>query len=1173
MSLRLKEIKLAGFKSFVDPTRINVASNLTAVVGPNGCGKSNIIDAIRWVMGESSAKTLRGGQIADVIFNGSSSRKPVGQASVELHLDNPDGALGGEYASYSQIVIRREVSRDGVSKYLLNGTVCRRKDITDIFLGTGLGPRSYSIIEQGMVTRIIEARPEDLRNFLEEAAQISRYRERRRETESRIEQTRDNMTRLLDLQDALDKQLKHLARQSESALRYQEYNTAIEIAKAQVLALEWQYLEQSVQSLHIAVQQNDTTLEGLLADFQHIGTGIENQRQELVDATDRREAAQKAYYNFGAELTRTEQSIERHQTRLEEIAQHRANIAEQLADLRQQQVSDNQRHQELGASIAVLTPELVEAEALAQVALEACQAQEQALQQCQTRWDAVQVQIQQPAKATEVQKTTIAHEESRVREGEKRIERLQHEFNQLNVDALTVEQAQYEVVFGERERQSELQAGVVAQCTDAIAQTRAQLETARQQHHALQSTIQSLRGRQSSLEALQQAALGQDNDAFMRHLRAHGLQDHTRLAQQVVVDPLWQTAVEAILGDTLQAVCLDDWTSLPATLWQRCGTGGSFVRATSVLGSNHGHEGVLLQSYIQQADCLGGVLAGIYVAADVTAAWALLQSLNDVTASVVTPEGIWMSQSWVRIPAQEPASGGVLAREAALKSLATELTNAEETLVKSQQKLAALQAALVTQEADKETAQQQRRQDDKALSEVRMQLATIKTRLDQQQRRRTQLQNEIEDTQNAMATAQKNTATARETLESLITVLATLEAERISLQTEREQRAVTVDATRQEMRITRDKAHAQRLRLETQRTEYAGVEKGSARITAQIEALEIQDADLHDQKEAQSAPLPDLELLLQTQLEAQLQSDHALQAERAAFMAVEETLRGAEQQRVILDKQIQSQRQVLEQLKMDWQGARVRQEGVLEQFQQGTFVLETVCQELPSDMTIDNVKRQVEVLDRKIKQLGPINLAAIEEYSTSAERKQYLDAQQADLTEALDTLESAIRKIDKETRQRFKETFDQVNTNFKALFPRLFGGGQAFLELMGDDLLDMGVTVMAQPPGKRNAVIQQLSGGEKALTAVALVFSIFQLNPAPFCLLDEVDAPLDEANVGRFSRLVREMSEKTQFIFITHNKVSMELADYLVGVTMREPGVSRMVSVNLEEAAAMAEAI
>jgi len=1161
--MRLKCIKLAGFKSFVDPTTVTFPSNMAAVVGPNGCGKSNIIDAVRWVMGESSAKNLRGESMTDVIFNGSNTRKPVTQASIELIFDNSDGTLTGEYAGYNEISIRRRVTRDSQNTYFLNGTKCRRRDITDIFLGTGLGPRSYSIIEQGMISKLIEAKPEDLRNFIEEAAGISKYKERRRETENRIRRTHENLARLTDLREELERQLDRLHRQAQSAEKYQEYKAEERQLKAQLTALRWQTLNEQVGSREAVISNQEVSFEALVAEQRNADASIERLRDGHHELSERFNLVQGRFYSVGGDIARIEQSIQHGQQRLRQLQDDLREAEKARLETESHLGHDRTLLATLAEELDMLVPEQELTAAAAEESAAELEESETAMHGWQEQWDAFNQHSAEPRRQAEVQQSRIAQLEQSLERLAERQRRLSDDLQQLAADpedAAIIELGE-QIAAGEISLE-DLQIGDEQQA-EQLQQLRTELQHSTQTQQQAQGELQRLNGRLASLEALQQAALD-PGKGVGEWLREQQLSERPRLAEGLRVAAGWELAVETVLGADLHAVMLDDYQGLEFT-----GLTQGDLRLVSPSKAAAQLGGSLLDKVTAEVD-LSPWLGKVKPVLNLDEALALRPTLA-ADESLISQDGYWVGRHFLRVRRASDAQSGVLARGQEIERLSLEREEREAALAVLEERLGQLRD---TQRTAEEQREQQRRhiQDlSRRLGELKAQLSAGQTKVEQLILRRTRLEQELQELAEQRAIEHEALGESRLQLQDALDAMANDNEQRERLLASRDSLRVRLDRVRQEARQNKDHAHQLAVRLGSLNAQHDSTRQALERLELQAERLHEKREQLSLNLEEGEAPLEELRMKLEEQLDKRMAVEDELKLARLALEDADRELRDAEKRRTQAEQQAQLLRGQLEQQRMDWQSLTVRRKALQDQLLEDNYDLHGVLATLPGDANEQTWEEELERLAARIQRLGPINLAAIDEYQQQSERKRYLDAQNADLVEALETLENVIRKIDKETRNRFKETFDQINGGLQALFPKVFGGGNAYLELTGEDLLDTGVTIMARPPGKKNSTIHLLSGGEKALTALALVFAIFKLNPAPFCMLDEVDAPLDDANVGRYARLVKEMSETVQFIYITHNKIAMEMADQLMGVTMHEPGCSRLVAVDVEEALALVE--
>jgi len=1166
--MRLTKIKLAGFKSFVDPSSVVLPSNLVGIVGPNGCGKSNVIDAVRWVMGESSAKHLRGESMADVIFDGSNARKPVGTASVELIFDNSDGTLGGKYAGYNEISVKRQVNREGQSHYYLNGTRCRRRDITDVFLGTGLGPRSYSIIEQGMISRVIEARPEELRSYLEEAAGISIYKERRKETERRIRDTHENLERLNDVRDEVSRQLEKLKRQADTAERYRTLKAEERQTRAELLAIRLRDLDAAAEGHRAEIAERENAMEAAVSEQRGAEREIEAARASQSEQGDRLNQIQGRYYALGSEIARVEQQIA-HRRELRDKQDHELQRNEEaVRELEQGIEQDEEKLTVIGGRLDELEPERAQAEAAESEAGErAAEIQEQ-LNEWQERWEAFNRRAAEPVRAAEVERTRIDGLERREHELAERRARLERE-----LESLTLQETESELTeLRERERALDEALGQAEKRQEgnqqSLAEQRDREAELNEALHQARGALQHDQARLTSLQTLQQAALGEDDGPLGQWLADRGWQGNERLGRALDVAAGWERAVETVLGETVQAVCVPGLDPAAADLGDLEG-GGVMLFDPRGPGYEAGGED-WLAAKVRAPAAAGALLAGIRCVEDLAEARALAPRLP-ADQSVVTRDGIWLGRAWARIRAgTEGAQAGVLEREREMQRLESAIDEAQRRIQESSERLDAVRQERAGAEARRDELQQERADLHSRHANVVAQVESLVQRLAEGRRRRQRLQQEMEDLARQAGEAEEEIKASRGRLETALDEGQALERERETLTEEKERIQDQLHDARDRLRKLREDRHELSLKLENAATARQSLEQALTRMRVQHERVTARREELQRSLEEMEEPGESLEEERERFLGERLEVEQQLTDARTRLGEVENRLRQLETTRREAEQRVEALRESLESARLNANELKGRRQTQAEQLEEMGYDLATLLDRLPEGADEADWQKALGQAESRIQRLGPINLAAIDEYQTLEERKQYLDQQNDDLVEALETLESAIRRIDRETRNRFKETYEKVNLGLQRLFPRLFGGGQGYLEMTGDDLLETGIAVMARPPGKRISNIHLLSGGEKALTAVSLVFAIFELNPAPFCMLDEVDAPLDEANVGRFNDMLREMSERVQFIVITHNKTTMENVSHLQGVTMNEPGVSRLVAVDVDAAVEMA---
>jgi len=1173
--VRLKQIKLAGFKSFVDPTAFDVPGQLVGVVGPNGCGKSNIIDAVRWVLGESKASELRGESMQDVIFSGSSERKPAARASVELVFDNTLGRIGGSWGQYAEISVKRVLTRDGQSTYFINNQPVRRRDVHDMFLGTGLGPRAYAIIGQGMISRIIEARPEELRVFLEEAAGVSKYKERRRETESRLADTRENLTRVEDILRELEAQIDKLERQAEVAHRYRDLEAERERKQHMLWLLRRDEAQAEEERLARLAADATVALEARHAEQRAIEADIESVRSAHYEAGDAMHAAQARYYECNADVSRIESDI-----RI--VAQTQGQLRERLDSVEQQaqRAQAQQEHAHTGRSGA--DARLADSRALAdelaaRVAAHADEVPEleERARQARARVDEARARVAQTRQAIEV----CALHERKAAEGldlaSRRRERLQAQAGELGTfrpEELT-QAREALAVADEAER-------LATERLAAIEATWSEFEAQRQpSQQALREAEAKLAQVEARIAALRQLQERVESQARVQPwLERHGLGRLARLYQKLRIDDGWENAIESVLRERVNALEVGRLENVAGLVADAPPSKVGFFAPAPIGGSAAGVGGLRpLLSVVQVGDAgvqslLSDWLAGYYVADSLEAAMAQRASLPPGGQFVVAAGHLVGRQS-VLMYAADSEQEGVLARRHELDNLVRE-QRAQQLMVDDVRSHAARIEAGASEQLAALMAQ--RDEHNRGLKEV-ARLRLEAQRLEQEQARVSESRERIEDELGELAA---RIVEFEDTIAGETGRFEQLDAELGERQQHAEDLQLAFEQVERELAQRREALRQQ----EREAQEAAFAVRAIEAEIERLEALLAQGQVMAEQAAAERATvLEKLEQLsdaaarqaLQDALAARSGAEQALGAARQRLDELTQALRSREEQRLAVERAQEPLRQQVVELQLKEQAARMNAGQYAQQLaeaqvdEEGIAALRAAFADPPRPSWLQG---EVTRLSNAIAALGPVNLAALDELAQSTERKGFLDAQSADLNEAIATLEDAIRRIDRETRQLLQQTYDTVNGHFGQLFPQLFGGGEARLILTGDEILDAGVQVMAQPPGKRNTSIHLLSGGEKALTAIALVFALFQLNPAPFCLLDEVDAPLDEANTERYCDMVRRMSGETQFLFITHNKIAMELAQQLVGVTMQERGVSRIVAVDLEAAARMAEA-
>jgi chromosome segregation protein len=1168
--VRLTHIKLAGFKSFVDPTNIHVPGQLVGVVGPNGCGKSNVIDAVRWVLGESSAKHLRGESMQDVLFNGSGGRKPVSRASVELVFDNSLGRANGQWSAYAEISVKRVLDRNGDSSYYINNIHVRRRDVTDMFLGTGLGARAYAIIEQGMISRVIDAKPEELRVFLEEAAGVSIYKERRRETELRLRDTRENLLRVDDIRQELAGQLEKLSGQAEVAKQYHALNDQLTASQHMLWFLRKREAQSQWERMTREVERLVNELEAETARLREAEARLEETRAAHYQASDRLHEVQGEVYAANAEVARLEQQIQHQRDSRSRIASQIASIEEQLA---QQQGQRSQAEAELAdwrEKLAAAQQEVARAQEAVNAERDKLPAAREAFEAAQQRHNDLQRSLAEAEQSRRVEETHFAHAEKALEQLNARLARLQDEQSRLQrPDTALLQSMQADAA--ERARQLD----DARKSYGEKHQRQPELERAvREAQRRVQDGVRelaALEARRNALEQMQAAA--DQDDKLAEWLRKHELASLSRFWQKLDIDSGWDVALEGVLRGRVRAVVVDDigragaWLAdMPPAAVVVAESGSGAATTPSAHGLTPLAQHVRWKG--EGAGCLNDWLHGVYAVADCSEAFAKRELLGP-GEEIVCQSGHVVTRHGVSFHGEQSALHGVLQRQREIEALGEEIETRK--------------AGQIEREMGVEQAEE-------ALAEHKAAMAAMQSDITRMQQELHQLQMEVQKlAQIETQASQRADAIERDLSEVAAAVQREEEQKRASGEALRELRMRMEELLEhlQDAKHARDDAEAA---LNSQRNRLAEVERAAQEsvfaersCTAKLRELEnilrlaaengerlaSDQARLHEELGGlDEAPL---RAALDQALETRKQADELQAGARDALAQATQALQMVEQERAASEQRLNPLRDRLEQARLKEQEARLADEQANTQLQEANANVEELARQAEKGVKADHLAREINRLKQEIEALGAVNLAALDELQSATERKEYLDAQAGDLTQAVETLEEAIAKIDKETRERLQETYDTVNGYFKELFPSVFRGGHAELILTGENLLDSGVQIVAQPPGKRNNSLHLLSGGEKALTALALVFSLFRLNPAPFCLLDEVDAPLDDANTGRYCDLVKRMSEHTQFLFVTHNKITMELAQQLVGVTMPEPGVSRIVAVDVDNAMKMQE--
>ena len=1166
--MRLKSIKIAGFKSFVDPTNVIFPSNLCAVVGPNGCGKSNVIDAVRWVMGETSAKNLRGDLMSDVIFNGSSARKPVGQATVELIFDNSLGRISGEYASYNEIGVKRKVTRDGQSSYFLNGSKCRRRDITDIFLGTGLGARGYGIIEQGMISQLIEAKPDELRGHVEEAAGISKYKERRKDTENRISRTTENLERLTDIRDELGRQLARLERQARAAEKYSEIKKEKRQIESELLGLKWRAHDVELVSLKNKITDLEILKESLLAERLKIETTIEKNRIDLSEEGESFNQKQAHFYQVGNEVARIEQSIENAKQRSEDLERELKQTEESFTDTRENLIQDKEKSEALEQELNKILPKIAEYKSDQTSLLKTTEDLANEYGLAQSSWDAFLKKSEDVRQEAYAETSKIKYLDKSLSLNKEREKKLSFELSELRNKESSLDVSMLKKMLDESERDNLCMQEQLKNNKSDITALRDGIKKESELLHTLKASRETILGKKSSLEILQQK--DSDNNIKDQWLNKNGIDSNARLINSLDVEPGWEVAVETVLGDYLQANESKDIGKLLDDI-ESFDQGELIVFDTTIAADHRAFNKKPSLSEFVNNKFAKSKLSNVYVVDSLEEGKGFRSQLG-IEDSLITKSGVWIGKNWLKVLRISDAFDSMISREKQIKDLSLNLEKLDRDILEKTNHLENSQLSLSSLESEAQKISDQFASGSSTYAELKSQYTAETLEIEQILNRKKLVVDEIaqlNDLINQDSLQMQNSKDNLHTLEKMVIVDS---EDREKAHKIRNSLKVSLDENRVLLSQKQDVLRDFMLRESTLKAQTESTKINISRAESQLQILQNKKQDLLTVSNQKKSPSEVFDKALTEQLKIKLVAEERLKECQTKIELINFEINGLEKKRSLTEVDVQQNQEKLEVERLSEKQIITLQQTLEEQIKDKGYDLKNLMEEIEDNAEINVWEQKVDSLERKIQRLGPINLAAVDEYNSESERKTYLDKQNSELEEALAVLQNAIRKIDSETRTKFKETFDLLNTNLQALFPKLFGGGHAYLDMVGEDLLNTGVLLMARPPGKKNASIHLLSGGEKALTAIALVFAIFKLNPAPFCMLDEVDAPLDDSNVARYASLVKEMADEIQFIYITHNKISMKEAHQLMGVTMHEPGVSRLVSVDVNKAVEMASA-
>lgn len=1176
--MRLTHLKLAGFKSFVDPTTLHIHGQRVGVVGPNGCGKSNVMESVRWVLGESSAKEMRADAMDAVIFNGSGNRKPISRASVELVFDNSLGGASGAWSQYADISVKRVIERDKGSTYYINNTVVRRRDVADLFLGTGLGGRAYAIIGQNTISRIVEAKPDEMRVFLEEAAGVSKYKERRRETEMRLRGTRDNLTRVEDILRELEKQILRLQSQAIVANEYHRLQAALNITTGQI----WLLKKREANARWVKSQQNVeklvNSLEAQMTDLRSSESALETIRQQHVTATEAVNTAQARYYEANALVSNLENQVkntadarERLQMQLQQLnSQIEKNLA-QHASVEGDLLATQADLQTANADYVAAESLILDARVTVSMHLQQYQVTLATFNSSQTTWLNAEQNLR-------LEQASIGHAIRSIIETTEQIKRLQHSLAELQIPSETLladTQSQLLVVEAEILAMDALATQAVNDEQQIQIALKAQRDTTQIQQrelHVLEAEINSLRKIQQSTRDVN------NEDTLADWLTQFGLSNSQRIWQTLRIKSGWETALEAVLGARLNAIAHDE---LPLEL-TRSPVALSIAFA-EMQGSVTFHQQparhMLLSALVEHAQpnyqpVLYDWLTGVYVLDKGADATEASRTLANGECLVNQYGDIYTRHSVTYFGAQSLLHG-VLERQARLNLLEIQLPEIKQLLQQASKQDQQLEASLRVLRANQHAHLQQLKSTTQRAHQLNLTLQQLRQQQANALQRKKMLDADRVLAQDKLQKLYAEKAITESAVSDINTNLAQMQAERSANDHKKTQAESLLNQARSRLQ-TAERTHQEKsFNIKLIKNKISDLNSRLDILNEEKISLKLRSNDL--ELTLAATQMETLKANLESALDAKQRHEQVLLKARNVMSEHQDALTQQARARMQHEQLLHPLRDKLEAGRLSEQEARLHFEQCLQELSASSLdelmLANSLAQMAESEAKINSLENKKSKLVLDLEVLGAVNLAAIEELATEQARKQYLASQCHDLMDASQTLEDAIRKIDRETKARLQLTFDEANRHFNELFTTLFGGGQARLEMLGEEILDSGMQVFAQPPGKKNSTIHLLSGGEKALTALALVFALFRLNPAPFCLMDEVDAPLDDSNTERFCAMVKKMSERTQFLYVSHNKITMEMAQQLIGVTMQESGVSRIVDVDMEAAVRMIEVI
>ena len=1170
--MRINRIRINGFKSFVDPTTLKLPGNLTGIVGPNGCGKSNIIDALTWVLGETSAKQLRGESMDDIIFNGSGGRQQVSKATVEIVLDNSDGSVGDRYSNFSEIAVKRELVRDNQSNYSINGVRCRRKDVTDLFLGTGVGSRQYSVIGQGMVSRIVESKPEEMRGFLEEAAGISRYKDRRRETENKIKQTRVNIARINDLRNELQTQLNRLERQAREAKRYNKLKDEENLLQKKILAFRFSSLERKRKELSASKVTSDEALATKNSEVLKVDSEISIFTNKNEESYKKLNEGQSEFYKHSAKISRLEEIVKQNEERKSEAMSEQEEIQEKINVVRQDITNSTGALESVRAEISNVAAQ-TQAEkdkvasdrlALSKKIEEASVSGEQlnlltiSHQELEKTLERLKLQLIHCRQNKDLSSTTL----NSLTEESSQLEQEDHSSSLEKAKTMVEDQENNQKVL--KQKRDDLRKSILHQRTKLDEETR--------KLHQGQKQLEEVRGRYSSLKTLQDSVHAHENEELKSWFANIRMGELRRLVETVEIETGWEVAFERAVTIPLNAYVkpnvvedlkgkFSSFDDVPADI--------TIIDSREFPIKSRGHR-TLLSKVIRAPSVIKQIAAGITIADSKEEIKSLIAGIDEWNIAV-SKDGTIVAPGWISICDRKNEKTNLILRENEIRRLKARLTNLEKQILHTQDTLNGHNTKLEQLHSEEQIIEEKIQERELRVVGAKESYLEHKAKAAQ---RGTRLEAIKSATEDARAVLRKENETEKDLMQNLSSAERQIESIFIEKQeTASKNKLIQTQTEDSRLELQTKTEHLHSLEIQLQ-----NLKSKEETILFSIVQNQKQEEDFKDRQSRIRTSLQNDEISKKDELQnidsafqKKREIEQSLQGLKNGISVLEQDIKQLNSIRKKKQSELDSLKAKQEEIRVEDRSLEVLQEEIIRAAHKINVGIENAKDELSEDDSQKTLEVDLEKVLKKIERLGPLNLAAIEEFSELELRKKHFDSQNEDLEKALENLVSAIRKIDNETKARFKDIYDKVNKNITNVFSKLFGGGSARLVLTDQDILETGVSILARPPGKRNTNISQLSGGEKALTALSIIFTIFSLKPSPFCLLDEVDAPLDDSNVIRYAEMIAEMSKSVQFLFVSHNKLTMEIADQLIGVTMEEPGVSRMVSVDVPQALQLVE--